>query len=451
MPVYDSHLLRYEDLQIGQRMRKERQRRGLTLKTLSEQVSISVARLSELENDKYVPNVDQALAIEAALGLSASALIPADVSVPYQISRDADVRRRPSRELRLARLHNTGEALHQNAFWPLADHFVGRHMEPLLARVMPTPENQLQFCFHHQIEFLFGLRGTFQFLMRTPEGLRREVLNRGDCMCFQAKFPHSFRSLDEEPAEAIHVLASGSTPIESAFDSLGSGPVAYIDTDGNGNSDSGRALFLAERLRVLRDAHGWTVRQVSRLVGLTETQLLQIESGNRSARLDVLLSLARAYGRPLQELLNHTHEAGPYYTITRSADIVRIPSRRRCTPVEQPNASQSKTCQSLSGGFPTQGLYPYFIKLLNVDIDTLTLHEHHGQEFIYVLDGQLELTTYAEYKQVKESLGPGDCIYLDSSVPHLVRGHTRNPYSGTSATVIDVFWCPLGETYLFAD
>src|SRR4029453_12888291 len=119
MPVYDSHLLRYEDLQIGQRMRKERQRRGLTLKTLSEQVSISVARLSELENDKYVPNGDQALAIEGALGLSASALIPADVSVPYQISRDADVRRRPSRELRLARLHNTSEALHQNAFWPL--------------------------------------------------------------------------------------------------------------------------------------------------------------------------------------------------------------------------------------------------------------------------------------------------------------------------------------------
>ena len=96
-------------------------------------------------------------------------------------------------------------------------------------------------------------------------------------------------------------------------------------------------------------------------------------------------------------------------------------------------------------------MYPYFIKLLNVDIETLTLHEHHGQEFIYVLDGQLELTTYAEHQQVKDTLGPGDCIYLDSSVPHLVRGHSRNPYAETSATVIDVFWCPLGESYLFGE
>jgi transcriptional regulator with XRE-family HTH domain len=266
-------------------------------------------------------------------------------------------------------------------------------------------------------------------------------------MFIQSRFPHCFRSLEEEPAETIHVLSSGSMPIETAFDSLSSIPLAYID-DG---VDGERSRFLAERLRVLRDAHGWTVQQVSPLVGVSEPQLLQIEKGDREIPLNVLLSLAQAYGTPLHELLNHTHEGGPYYTLIRSSDIALIPSRHRRTPVEQPNAPASKTCQPLTGGFPTRAVYPYFIKLLNVDVETLRLHEHHGQEFIYVLDGQLELTTYAEHKQVKDTLGPGDCIYLDSSVPHLVRGHTRNPYSDTSATVIDVFWCPLGESYLFGE
>ena len=70
MPVYDSHLRRYEDLMVGQRIREKRQDRGLTLRNLSEQVKISVARLSEIENDRHVPNVAQSSAIAAAPGLS---------------------------------------------------------------------------------------------------------------------------------------------------------------------------------------------------------------------------------------------------------------------------------------------------------------------------------------------------------------------------------------------
>ena len=94
-------------------------------------------------------------------------------------------------------------------------------------------------------------------------------------------------------------------------------------------------------------------------------------------------------------------------------------------------------------------MYPFLIRLLNVDIDTLTLHEHHGHEFIYVLDGELELRTYVGEELVTEILRPGDSCYLDSTVPHLVRGVTRSPYARLSAEVIDVFWSPLGEGYLF--
>jgi quercetin dioxygenase-like cupin family protein len=79
------------------------------------------------------------------------------------------------------------------------------------------------------------------------------------------------------------------------------------------------------------------------------------------------------------------------------------------------------------------------------------MHEHHGHEFIYVLDGELELTTYIEQELVTVDLRGGDACYIDSSVPHLVRARTRNPFSETSAQVLDVFWSPLGEKYLFGD
>ena len=50
---------------------------------------------------------------------------------------------------------------------------------------------------------------------------------------------------------------------------------------------------------------------------------------------------------------------------------------------------------------------------------------------------------------MRDVLHAGDSCYIDSTVPHLLRSWTRNPYSETSAEVIDVFWCPLGESYLF--
>jgi transcriptional regulator with XRE-family HTH domain len=445
MPVYDSHLRNYSELKIGQRIRAQRLHQGMTLRDVCKKTAISVARLSEIENERHIVDMEQTVAIATALSVAPSSLVPSDVCLPYQITRDADLRSRAPIELRLARIQNRGAVTHHNVFWPLADHFVGRHMEPVLGRIMPVPDGQLQFCFHDQVEFVFGLKGTIEFLMKTPEGLRREVLDRGDCVFFQSKFPHSLRSLDPDPAEAIHVFSSGAAPIESAFASLSSHPVVYVDHE----AKDGWLQFVGERVRVLRDAQGSTVEQIASLVGLSPRQLLQIENGTRAAQLDVMLGLARAFGRPLHEFLHHTEELGPFYHITRSSDVAAIPSRRRRTPVERPSAPRSKTCQPLADNFPTRGVFPYFIRLLNVDVETLTLHEHHGHEFIYVLDGQLELTTYAGDSQVKETLGTGDCIYIDSSVPHLLRGYTRNPYSDTSATVLDVFWCHLGEAYLF--
>jgi mannose-6-phosphate isomerase-like protein (cupin superfamily) len=75
--------------------------------------------------------------------------------------------------------------------------------------------------------------------------------------------------------------------------------------------------------------------------------------------------------------------------------------------------------------------------------------EHHGQEFIFVLDGSVELVTWLENGQQSEVLSTGDAVYLESSVPHAFRGRSLNPYSATRAEIIEVFWSPLGEDYLF--
>jgi len=165
--------------------------------------------------------------------------------------------------------------------------------------------------------------------------------------------------------------------------------------------------------------------------------------------LDTMMTFARAFGEPLRHFIRNGPQAEPCYFIQRASDIDRIPGRKRRHPLARPQMGVTFDYLPLARGFPFRYTHPYLLHVPNVGIESLTTHEHHGQELIYMLDGQIELTTYAEDTEVKEILRPGDSCYLDATVPHLVRGQSRNPYSQTSASVLVVFWCPLGESYLF--
>jgi transcriptional regulator with XRE-family HTH domain len=449
MPVYGSHLLDYAGLKVGHRIRERRQRLGLTLSDLAGSVGLSTARLSQIENEQHVVDLDQTFAIASRLELPRTTFLPEDIRYPYQVSRSGDLVSRPPHAVELAQPDRDETVRHHNAFWPLADRFVGRCVEPMLGHIGPVRDQDLRFYYHDDEEFVFGLKGTIEFLIKTPRGIEHELIHRGDCLCFRSSYPHCLRSLEPDGAESLHAIASTAGAIQTAFDSISLRPIAYIeDPDG----DQGGATRIGEHLKKCRDALGWSSEKVAAIAGISESRLLQLERGRRSIRLDVMLKLARLYGRPLWEFTGPPSEMrDPHYVIHRSADVRLLPTRKRRMPVERPNASVACTFQPLASGFSSRGMYPYLVRIPNEEMDEVSLHEHHGHEFIYVLEGELELTTFAEERQVSEILRAGDSCYLDSSVPHVVRGRTRNPFAETSAQVIDLFWCPLGERYLFED
>ena len=61
------------------------------------------------------------------------------------------------------------------------------------------------------------------------------------------------------------------------------------------------------------------------------------------------------------------------------------------------------------------------------------LSAHEGEEFMYVLEGTIEV----EYGKETITLGPADSIYLDSIVPHQVRGGSPSP-----ARILAVVYAP---------
>ena len=64
---------------------------------------------------------------------------------------------------------------------------------------------------------------------------------------------------------------------------------------------------------------------------------------------------------------------------------------------------------------------PFVVTLHPSDADEPSAHD--GQEFIYVLEGQMDVLV----GETKDVLGPGDAIYYDSGDIHLVKAHGDKP------------------------
>ncbi len=62
---------------------------------------------------------------------------------------------------------------------------------------------------------------------------------------------------------------------------------------------------------------------------------------------------------------------------------------------------------------------PFLVTLEPATVKATTLSTHEGEEFLYVLEGEMEVILGNH----TDLLHPGDSIYYDSTIPHRVQCH----------------------------
>ena len=77
---------------------------------------------------------------------------------------------------------------------------------------------------------------------------------------------------------------------------------------------------------------------------------------------------------------------------------------------------------------------PFIIDVEATEETSYQLSSHEGEEFIYVIEGSVEVT-YGKKQHVIEA---GDSIYYDSIVPHHVHG-----YKGQAPKILAVVYTPI--------
>lgn len=439
MPVFSDPASDYAGLLLGRSIRQRRLEKGWTLRDLASRLGISVASLSGIENEKIALDARRLVLIAETLGVRPESLFPRSRRCSYHVVHRSALAGIPAMGLPVGAGPASPALGH--SMRPLASPFIGKHMEPFRIEVPFAGAGDPRYLSHHSEEFFFVLHDEVELRLNTPDGLVVETLGPGDCAYFRSQLPHSIASIGSRPAETITVLFSGygSTDTELGY-------ARAISSDAPIGDFS---EHIARRIETLRRAEGVSVNDLAAHLGIGPRRLKEIEQGRRTPSIDLLLRLCVRFRRPIEYFLVTTFTERPFCFVQRTADVGSIPVKTRRRLVDR--GWTETQYRSLASGFGPRGMYPYYVKLRYSGGINISLHEHHGQEFLYVLNGEVTLLTTCEDRRVEERLSAGDVCFIDSTVPHRFLGKGLSPYDSSSAEVIDVYWCPLGESYLFSD
>ncbi len=173
-----------EPQEVGSRMRQIRREKGLSIKELSRLAGIEEDTLSRIESGEMQPQLGTVLKLSKSLERDMGALITGQGDRPYAITRMSDRRK-------VVRASSPESSQAQYAYRGLAPDVKGRHMEPLLVRLQPHPEEEPSL--HQGEEFIFVLEGTVVLQL----GEESFELEPGDSAYYQSTQPHLVAAANE--------------------------------------------------------------------------------------------------------------------------------------------------------------------------------------------------------------------------------------------------------------
>jgi transcriptional regulator with XRE-family HTH domain len=166
---------------------------------------------------------------------------------------------------------------------------------------------------------------------------------------------------------------------------------------------------LAENLREERTRAGLTLEQVALRADLSTAHLSRLESGDRQPSVAALISLSRALGVSMSTLLGERRDV--------PALGLSSPERMR----HEANGLSIAPCS----GFPGSSTLEALQISISADRSPSEPARHRGEEWIYVVAGQLRL----EFDGQVHLVETGSTAHFDANRPHRL---------GTEHGVVDV-------------
>lgn len=174
---------------------------------------------------------------------------------------------------------------------------------------------------------------------------------------------------------------------------------------------------IAERLIGLREAVGFSQEELALKLRVPSDLVAGHEKGEGEIPVSYLMEVARVCGVDLTSILSGSAARLSSYSMVRKGQGLSVQRRK------------DYDYWSLASNFSGRRMEPFIVRVPPKEPDALSFTSHKGQEFIYILEGRLEL----HLDEKIEILEPGDSIYFSSRIPHALRG-----LDGKDAVFLDV-------------
>ncbi|MGL5049427.1 MAG: helix-turn-helix domain-containing protein [Fusobacteriaceae bacterium] len=177
-------------MNIGERIKRNRNQKGMSLRELAEKVVLSASFISQIEQGKASPSIENLKKIANCLDVRVSYLIEDEDS-----KKNSDLMKKENRRYVESLDSNTKMAL-------LTSSNIEKGMEPILYEIGPYGESGRGYYHHQGEEFIFILEGKLDIYIEDTI----HSLDIGDSFYFKSSQNHRFKNNTDKPAKAIWVV-----------------------------------------------------------------------------------------------------------------------------------------------------------------------------------------------------------------------------------------------------
>jgi transcriptional regulator with XRE-family HTH domain len=165
---------------------------------------------------------------------------------------------------------------------------------------------------------------------------------------------------------------------------------------------------IGQRIRRLRLKKSMGLVELGKHTGLSASFLSQLETGRVIPTLRNLARIAMVFSKDLSYFFDS--EPRSLFKVNRLAERLRMPENGTTDP--------SYVFESLGYQVPDRAVDPYIAEFQpGRKPQDVRPHMHPGYEFVYVIEGALEIC----HGDNAEQLDTGDAVYFDSSTTHTYR------------------------------
>ena len=184
---------------------------------------------------------------------------------------------------------------------------------------------------------------------------------------------------------------------------------------------------IGQKVKSIRESKSISVEQLAQGSGLSVDQIALIEENQNLPSLAPLIKIARVLGVRLGTFLDDSEDIGPV--------VCRKDDQPKGVSFSSESASSHNYLNffSLAQSKVGRSMEPFLIDIDSASSIGYQLSSHEGEEFLYVLEGVIEVT-YGISKYVLEA---GESIYYDSIIEHNV--HAANQ---SKAKILAVVYTP---------